>query len=135
TQPAATAKVYLGNNAGAQYKSDGNGCESIGLNLLTDTAARVDISGLTGNLASTVPITFPQLKQGQLGNLRVRKMSVIVHHGQDANQFASHKGVFKDGNVNGFTAASSLQVVTGLTRTFDLSTNGVSMVIQKLTGQ
>lgn len=134
-QPAGTAKVYLGNNAGDQYTSGCDGFESIGLNLPTDTAARVDISGLTGNLASTVPITFPQLKQGQLGNLRVRKMSVIVDHGQDPNQFASHKVVFKDGNVNGFTAASSLQVVTGLTRTFDLSTNGVSMVIQKLTGQ
>ena len=218
-KPAGIVKVYLGNDDQTQYK---NNCvefdPATSVDLVANPNARVDISGLTGNLASTVPITFTQLKQGPLGNLRVRKMSVVVDHGQDTvtqprgtvgtgdndathvkldagasgtDDFyngmviqlavgvnplqyrtitdyvgstkiatvgaawtnnpvdatstfvvnpSNHKVVFKDGTIvtpaGTFSAADSLQVVTGpLTRVTDLSTNGVSFVIQKLTGQ
>jgi hypothetical protein len=40
---------------------------------------------------------------------------------------------FLEGNVNGITAASSLQTVTNFVRKTDLSTNGVSITITKLT--
>jgi hypothetical protein len=139
--PAGIVKVYLGNDILTQYKNDCVGFDPgiTGVDLVANPDARVDISGLTGNLASTVPITFTQLKLAPIGNLRVRKMSVIVDHGQDTSQFANHKVVFKDGTIvtpaGTFSAAASLQVVTGFTRVTDLSTNGVSFVIEKLTGQ
>jgi len=106
-----------------------------GFDLANNTDARVDISGLTGSLGSPSPITFQKLKSGATGALLVRKMSVIVDHGDvSLASPANHKVIFFEGNVNGFTASPYLQVVTTPTRTFDLSTNGVSIVIKKLTG-
>ena len=133
--PVGTAKVYLGSNVPTGDPEFKSGCVAFqGTDLVNNPDARVDVSGLAGSLASPSPITFQKLKSGSTGGLRVRKMSVIVDHGQDPEQFANHKVTFKEGNVNGFTASPYLQVVTGVTRTFDLSTNGVSIVIQKLTG-
>jgi hypothetical protein len=131
--PVGIAKVYLGSNAGDQFKSVCSDFLS-GFDLASNTDARVDTSGLAGNLGSPTPITFQQLKSGNTGQLRVRKMSVIVDHGDvPLTESANHKVTFKEGNVNGFLASPFLQVVTTPTRTFDLSTNGVSIVIKKLT--
>ena len=130
---AGTAKVYLGSNADDHFKSDCNGFESIGTDLVNNPDARVDTSGL-GSLASACCVTFKTLQQGQLGKLLVRRISLVVDHGEEAlTVFNNHKVVFRDGSVNGITALSSLQVVTGLQRTSDLSTNGVSITITKLT--
>jgi hypothetical protein len=93
----------------------------------------VDTSGLLGSLSSECCITFQQLQQGQTAKLQIRRIALVVDHGQDANEFANHKVVFFDGNINGITALSSLQLVTGQQRTFDLATNGVSITITKLT--
>jgi hypothetical protein len=132
--PAGTAKVYLGSNPADDFQSLCNGFQTIGTDLVNNPDARVDTSGLVGNLASPCCITFGQLQQGTTGKLRVRKMSLIVDHGTDTTEFANHKVMFFDGNVNGFNAFSTLQVVTDVTRTFELSTNGVSIVITKLGG-
>lgn len=132
--PAGIAKVYLGSTAGDHFQS---GCAGFdGTDLVNSADARVDTSGLLGNLASPCCITFKQLQQGQTAKLSLRRMSVIVDHGLDDLLHAvpaNHKVIFRDGNVNGITAFSTLQVVTGLERMFDLSTNGVSITITKLT--
>jgi len=60
-------------------------------------------------------------------------MSLIVDQGSVPG-LNNQKVTFLDGNVNGITAASTLETVTNPQRTFDLPTTGVSMVITKLTG-
>ena len=130
-----TLKVYLGSNADDNFKSLCNGFESIGTDLVNNAAARVDPSGLVGNLAAPCCITFGKAKTGQIGKLLVRKIAFIVSQGTPpAAPAENYKTTFMDGNVNGTTALASLQQVTGVTRTTDLSTNGVSIVITKLTG-
>lgn len=141
--PVGTANVYLGSNSADHFQSLCNGFEStIGTDLVNNPDARVDTSGLAGNLASPCCITFKKFQQGSTGQLLVRKMSLIVDHGigvpltpcspSDTSACANHMVTFFDGNVNGFTALSSLQIVTGVTRTFDLSTDGVNIMITKL---
>jgi hypothetical protein len=131
--PVGTAKVYLGHEPSDHFRSGCDGFESIGTDLVNNPDERVDTSGLIGNLASPCCITFKHLQQGQTGPLIVRKLSLIVDHGNDPSMFANHKATFFDGNVNGVTASSSLQIVTGFQQITDLPTNGVSMVIRKLT--
>jgi hypothetical protein len=139
--PAGIAKVYLGSNAGDDFKSGCDGFETIGTDLVNNGDARVDTSGLLGNLSSPCCMTFKQFTTGQTGKLVVRRISLVVDHGDvPLATPANHKVVFLDGNVNGATAFSTdpsttaLQTVTGVERTFDLSTEGVSIVIRKLTG-
>ena len=132
-------KVYLGSNASDNFKSACNGFEDIGLNILSNPDARVDTSGLAGNLASACCLTFGQLQKGQLGKYLVRKIAFVVSPGTPAaNPAENYKVTFFDGNVTGngisVSALSSLQLVTGVARSFDLITNGVSIVITKLTG-
>src|SRR5262249_51647755 len=132
--PVGTAKVYLGHEPADHFQSGCDGFESIGSDLVNNADARVDISGLAGNLASPCCITFSRLQQvGQTGQLIVRKISLVVDHGNDTSTFANHKATFFDGNVNDVTALSSLQIVTGVQQVTDLPTEGVSMVIRKLT--
>jgi len=127
-------KVYLGNNAGDNFKSGCDGFESIGLDIVNIPGARVDPSGLVGNLMAPCCITFAKAQGGQLGKFLVRKIAFIVSPASPpADPAENYKVTFFDGNVNGITAFSSLQAVTGVTRIFDLSTNGVSIVITKLT--
>jgi hypothetical protein len=129
-------KVYL-----CSADNGKNGCndfEQIGLDIVNNPDARVDPSALAGNLAAPCCITFSQAKQGQLGNSRVRKIAFIVSRpvSPPSDPADNYKVTFFDGNVNGVTALSSLQVPTGFTRvpTAQLSTNGLSIVITKLTG-
>jgi hypothetical protein len=134
--PAGIAKVYLGSEAADHFRSGCEGFESIGTDLVNNPDARVDLSGLVGSLAAPCCDTFKKFQTGQTGQLRVRRISVIVDHGLDDPLHAvpaNHKVIFKDGNVNGVTALASLQVVAGVARTVDLSTNGVSITITKLT--
>jgi hypothetical protein len=127
-------KVYLGSNPGDNFKSLCDGFESIGADIVNNPDARVDLSGLTGNLSSPCCTTFVKAKGGQLGKYLVRKIAFIVSPASPpADPAENYKTTFLDGNVNGFPAQSSLQVVADVTRTFDLSTNGVSIVITKLT--
>jgi hypothetical protein len=126
-------KLYLGSNTADNFRSLCDGFESIGLDLVNNPDARVDPSALLGNLASPCCITFKQA-QGKYGKFLVRKMALLVDHGdQPLTTPMNHEVTFFDGNINGVTAASFLEVVTGIVRTFDLSTNGVSIVISKLT--
>jgi len=125
-------KVYLGNNAGDNFKSGCDGFESIGLDIVNIPGARVDPSGLVGNLMAPCCITFAKAQGGQLGKFLVRKIAFIVGRPESPSD-ANFKATFLEGNVNGIQASPSLQLVTGVTRTFDLSTNGVSIVITKLT--
>jgi hypothetical protein len=135
--PKGIARVYLGSEAPDNFRSGCNGFESIGTDLVNNPDARVDLSGLVGNLAAPCCNTFKKFQTGQTGQLRVRRISLIVDHGLDDplpyQVPANHRIVFNDGNVNGVTARSSLQIVTGFARTVDLSTNGVSIAITKLT--
>ena len=126
-------KVYLGSNPADNFKSLCDGFESIGTDIVNNPDARVDLSGLAGNLSSPCCATFAKAKGGQLGKYLVRKIAFIVSPASPpADPAENYKVTFLDGNVNGNTALSSLQVVVNVTRTFDLSTNGVSFVITKL---
>ena len=136
------AKVYLGSNPVGNYKSGCTESALSGVNLVGNLDARVDISGLAGNLASPCCITFGQFQKGTLGKYLVRKVAFIVSRSESLLDSAKNfKVTFNDGQVNTFKASDvdpmsglpSLQVVTGETRNFDLSTNGVSFVITKLT--
>jgi hypothetical protein len=134
--PAGTAKVYLGSNTADHGQSGCNGFESIGTDLVNNPAARVDTSGLAGNLSSSCCITFKQFQTGPTGKLVVQKAVFINDHGSlPLTTFANHRVTFFDGNVNGVTALSSLQVVspTGFRQVSDLPTSGVSMTVRKLT--
>ena len=133
-------RVYLGDiDNGDNCKSGCDGFESIvGANIVGNPDARVDLSGLAGNLAAPCCVTWAQARQGSLGNALVRKIAFIVSRpiSPASDPADNYKVTFFDGNVNGVTAQSSLMVVTGFARvpTEQLSTNGVSFVITKLTG-
>lgn len=133
-------RVYLGDIAnGDNGKSGCDGVESIvGANIVGNPDARVDLSGLAGNLAAPCCVTWAQARQGSLGNALVRKIAFIVSRpvSPASDPADNYKVTFFDGNINGVTALSSLMVVTGFARvpTEQLSTNGVSFVITKLTG-
>jgi hypothetical protein len=131
-----TLKVYLCNADNGRNVCDG--FEQIGLDVVNNPVARVDPSGLAGNLAGPCCITFGQAQQGTLGNSRVRKIAFIVSRpvSPASDPADNYKVQFFDGNVNGVTALSSLMVATGFTRvpTAQLSTTGVSIVITKLSG-
>ena len=135
-------KVYLGNIAADNFKSCDELATSLISNIVTNPDARVDPSGLLENLDAPCCVTFANAKSGQLGKFLVRKIAFIVSRpvspalDPDEPFFDNFKVTFHDGTVtgNGITvsAQSSLQVVTGVTRSLDLSTNGVSFVITKL---
>jgi hypothetical protein len=134
-------KVYLGNILnGDNGKSGCNGVEQIvGADIPGNPDARVDLSGLTGNLQAPCCVTWAQAKNGSLGNALVRKIAFIVSRPVSPPSDPltdNYKVTFFDGNVNGVTALSSLMVATGFTRvpTAQLSTTGLSIVITKLTG-
>ena len=133
-------RVYLGNIAnGDNGKSGCDGVESIvGADIVGNPDARVDLSGLAGNLAEPCCETWAQARRGSLGNALVRKIAFVVSRpvSPASDPDVNFKVTFFDGNVNGVTALSSLMVATGFTRvpTAELSTNGVSFVITKLTG-
>ena len=133
-------RVYLGDiDNGDNGKSGCDGVESIvGANIVGNPDARVDLSGLAGNLAAPCCVTLAQARQGSLGNALVRKIAFIVSRpvSPASDPADNYKVTFFDGNINGVTALSSLMVVTGFARvpTEQLSTNGVSFVITKLTG-
>lgn len=135
--PAGTAKVYLGSDAGDQFKSECDGSEAIGTDLVNNPDARVDTSAMLGQFSAPCCITFAQFRQGARAQLRVRKIAFVVDQGSPASPLpdpVNHKVIFLDGSVNSATAFATLEVVTDVTRTFDLSTNGVSIVITKLSG-
>ncbi|HKZ03966.1 MAG TPA: hypothetical protein VJU81_00725 [Methylomirabilota bacterium] len=128
--------VYLGTENNFKNKCDG--FESIGADIKNNPDARVDASQLLGGLAVPCCSKFSDLQKGQIGNARVRKIAFVVSRPISPPSdplTENYKVLFKDANVNGITAVSSLRVVTGETRvTGELSTNGVSFVITKLTG-
>ncbi len=126
--------VFLGNNAGDGFQSGCDGFESIGLDIVNNPDARVDPSRLPGNLAEPCCITFRDAQQGVTGQLRIRKMSLIVDQGSVPG-LNNQKVTFLNGNVNGIQAASALETVTDFQRTFDLPTTGVSMVVTKISGE
>jgi hypothetical protein len=127
-------RVYLGSTD--NFK---DGCAAVasvvGADIRNNPDARVDGSELLGGLRTTVPGTFRSFQNGQVGNAFVRKIAFVVSRPvspvSDPNE--NYKVTFFDGNVNGVTALSSLQKVTGEVRITDLSPNGVSITITKLT--
>jgi hypothetical protein len=131
-------RVYLGDIAnGDNGKSGCNGVEQIvGADIPGNPDARVDLSGLAGNLAAPCCVTWAHAKQGSLGNALVRKIAFIVSRpvSPPSDPADNYKVTFFDGNVNGVQALSSLMVATGFTRvpTAQLSTAGVSIVITRL---
>jgi hypothetical protein len=134
--PAGTAKVYLGDDPYTNFKS---GCSEVypplsGANLVNNPSKRVDASGLVYGLAEPCCITFKKLQYGARGNLLVRRIVLVVDQGQPSTSPANYKVRLLDGNVNGITALVALQVPTGFEPVTNLSTNGVSIVIRKLTG-
>ena len=108
----------------------------IGADVVGNQLARVDISGLAGNLAAPCCVTWAQAKNGSLGNALVRKIAFIVSRPVSpvSDPDVNFKVTFFDGNVNGVTALSSLMVATGFTRvpTAQLNITGVSIVITRL---
>jgi hypothetical protein len=128
--------VYLGSTN--NFKTGCDGVEAIvGGDIKNNPDARVDASQLLGGLAVPCCRKFSDLQKGQIGNARVRKLSFVVSRpiSPASDPAENYKVVFKDANLNGITAVSSLRVVAGETRvTEGLSTNGVSFVITKLTG-
>jgi hypothetical protein len=134
--PAGTAKVYLGDDPYTNFKS---GCSEVypplsGANLVNNPDKRVDASGLTSYFDAPCCITFAKLKYGARGNLLVRRIVLVVDQGQPSTSPANYKVRLLDGTVNGITALAALQVPTGFEPVTNLSTNGVSIVIRKLTG-
>ena len=133
-----TVKVYLGSTPGTLFNFT-NGCAAVPqpVDIVGNADARVDLSGLVGNLSSPCCVKFSDAQKGSVGNQRVRRIAFVV--GREVAPVAAPEtdenyGVqFLDANVNGITAASSLQTVTNLVRKTDLSTNGVSIAITKLT--
>lgn len=131
-----TLRVYLGGTNNGR-----NGCDAVastlGPDIVNDPLARVDASGLAGNLAQTAFMTFREAQRGQIGKAFVRKIAFVV--GRPVSPASdpldeNYKVTFFDGNVNGITALSSLQKVTGEVRiTEGLTPNGVSVTITKLT--
>ena len=135
------AIVYLGNILnGDNGKSGCSGVEQIvGADIPGNPDARVDLSGLPGNLFAPCCETFAQATQGQAGNALVTKIAFISARPfspPDDPDDKNFKVTFFDGSVNGFSALSSLMVATGFTKvpTEQLSTAGVSIVVTKLTG-
>jgi len=133
-----TVKVYLGSTTADFFK---NGCDSVattvGADIVGNPDARVDLSGLAGNLSSPCCVKFSSANKGNVGNLRVRRIAFIVSRpvSPPSDPAENYKVTLFDASVNGISAGSSLQVITNFVRVTDLSTNGVSIVIQKLTGQ
>ena len=132
-----TMKVYLGSAPGSQFNFT-DGCAAVPqpFDIKGNADARVDLSGLVGNLASPCCVKFSDAQKGNVGNQRVRRIAFIVSRpvAPVSDPPTTNYGVqFLDANVNGITAAPSLQVVTNVVRNTDLSTNGVSIAITKLT--
>ena len=131
-------KVYLGNILnGDNGKSGCNGVEStVGADIIGNPDARVDLSGLAGNLMTPCCVTWTQATNGQVGNALVKKIVFVSGRANPDVVNENYKVTFFDGNVNGVTALSSLMVATGFTRvpTAQLVTTGVSIVITKLAG-
>jgi len=122
------------------------------VNLVTNSATRVDFipDPTFGTISQQLGITFKALKTGSTGGLLVRKIPIIVDNGETPI-FANHKVTFFDARFNNFLASapvlpsnpdasSALEVVTGVTRIFDLPIDpvtgfavpGTSIVISKL---
>ena len=140
-----TAKVYLGKNPGTLFAFT-NDCALVDqpFDIKGNSDARVDLSGLVGNLSSPCCVKFSDAQKGNVGNQLVRRIAFIVSRpvAPVSDPELTNYGVqFLDGNVNAFSAAtplppgtpSSLQTVTNFVRKTDLSTNGVSITITKLT--
>jgi hypothetical protein len=128
-------RVYLGNTDFGRSGCNGNE-EAVGADVVGNQLARVDLSGLAGNLAAPCCVTWAQAKGGSLGNALVRKIAFIVSRPVSpvSDPADNYKVTFFDGNVNGVTALSSLMVATGFTRvpSAQLDTTGVSIVITRL---
>jgi hypothetical protein len=144
-----TIKVYLGSTPEDFYK---NGCDAVaamlGVDIKGNPNARVDLSGLVGNLASPCCVSFSDAQKGNVGNQQVRRIAFIVSRPvsppADPDK-ENYKVQFVSGSVNGITVTGTppqpgeippqglLQVVTNFVRKTDLSTNGVSITITKLT--
>jgi hypothetical protein len=143
-----TVKVYLGSTPGDFFK---NGCDAVdatlGVDIKGNPDARVDLSGLVGNLASPCCLTFSDAQKGNVGNQQVRRIAFIVSRPVSPafDPDENYKVQFVSGSVNGITVTGTppepgvippqglLQVVTNFVRKTDLSTNGVSITISKLT--
>ena len=131
-----TVRVNLGSTTADFFK---NGCDAVaatvGADIVGNPDARVDLSGLAGNLATPCCIKFSAANKGNVGNLRVRRIAFIVSRpvSPPSDPAENYKVTLFDASVNGISAGSSLQVITNFVRVTDLSTNGVSIVIQKLT--
>jgi hypothetical protein len=128
-------RVYLGSTDFG--RKDCNGFEqAVGADVVGNQLARVDLSGLAGNLAAPCCVTWAQARSGSLGNALVRKIAFVVSRpvSPESDPDVNFKVTFFDGNVNGVTALSSLMVATGFTRvpTAQLNTTGVSIVITRL---
>ena len=138
-----TVKVYLGSTPGTQFNFT-NGCAAVPqpFDVVANADARVDLSGLVGNLSSPCCVKFSDANKGNVGNQRVKRIAFVVSREVApvaAPETDENYGVqFLDANVNGITAngptaVPGLQTVTNLVRQTVLSTNGVSIAITKLT--
>jgi hypothetical protein len=128
-----TAKVYLGSSTQDFFKNECNLHENIGLDIVGNPDARVDLSGLVGNLATPCCIAFSAANKGNVGNLRVRRIAFVVGRPLSgvSDPPENYKVTLTNASVNGIPA--TLQAVTNIVRVTDLSTNGVSITITKLT--
>ena len=141
-----TVKVYLGSASGTQGPPFNytDGCADVPqpFDVFANPDARVDLSGLLGNLSRPCCVKFSDAQKGNVGNQFVRRIAFVVSRpvapvGDPAN--INYGVQFLDGNVNTITAAgsppvtpTSFQTVTNFVRKTDLSTNGVSITITKL---
>lgn len=127
--------VNLGTTTVDNFK---NGCNAFAgfVDIRNNQDARVDASQLALNNPPACCSKFTDLQNGTIGNLIVRKIAFIVSRPvSPVSDPPENYGVrFFDGNVNGITALSSLQVVTNFVRVTPTSTNGVSIAITKLDG-
>jgi len=128
-----TMKVYLGDVS--PFKSGCENFDGTAVDILNNSDARVDASGILVNNPPLGLVTFGSVRTGTIGNLFVRKIAFIVDRGvSGVDTTDNFKATFVDGNVNGITAQSSLQVVTDQVRVTPTSTNGVYIVVTKLDG-
>ena len=146
-----TMKVYLGNVANNNYKT--NGCQDFAasfpggnVDIRNNQDARVDASGIAVNNPPACCVTFGSLQNGQIGNLFVRRAGIIVDRGLSGDpEGLNFKVMFVSGALNAFTVSgvpptqpsalnTLLQVVTNVVRVTPTSTNGVYIVVTKLGG-
>jgi hypothetical protein len=104
--------VYLGNSGQGFTAAPATGPCCNGVNLEANGDARVDPSGMLGNLADPCCTTFDSAKNGKLGNLFVRSFIVVLNQGSvnESPLPLNHRLVLTEASFNGSEASDSLQI-------------------------